>query len=81
MDRGSGRVQILVLYKPSKEFIFKGTEGFRAGEQHNMIALLNNSLCLFYLLFFGGPHSQHMEVPRRGVKLELELLELWLLEL
>ena len=26
------------------------------------------------LLFFLGPHPQHMEVPRRGVKLELQLL-------
>lgn len=42
----SGSVQILGLHKPSKEFDFfsKGTEGFNAGKQHNMIALLNNSL-------------------------------------
>ena len=28
---------------------------------------------LFFFFFF-GPHSQHMEVPELGVKLELQLL-------
>ena len=29
---------------------------------------------LFFFLFFKGPHLQHMEVPRLGVKSELQLL-------
>ena len=28
---------------------------------------------LFFLLFFLGPYLQHMEVPRLGVELELQL--------
>ena len=35
------------------------------------------SICLFFFFFFFvflGSHLQHMEVPRLGVKLELELL-------
>ena len=41
-----------------------------------------DSLCLFFFSFlslfflglFLGPHSQHMEVPRLGVQLQLQLL-------
>ena len=28
----------------------------------------------FFFLFFLGPHLQHMEIPRLGVELELQLL-------
>ena len=31
------------------------------------------SLLLFFSLFFLGPHLQHMEVPRLGLELELQL--------
>ena len=33
-------------------------------------------LCLAFMIFFFflGPHPQHMEVPRLGVKLELQML-------
>ena len=31
-------------------------------------------VCLFVCFFFLGPHLQHMDVPRLGVKLELYLL-------
>lgn len=51
LDRVSGRGQILGLFKPSKEFEFylkaqEATEGFKVGEQHNLMALLDNSLQL-----------------------------------
>ena len=30
-------------------------------------------LCFWFFFFFLGPHQQHMEIPRLGVKLQLEL--------
>ena len=42
--------------------------------------LLEGGNCIFHFFFFFfgflGPHSQHMEVPRRGVESELQLLAL-----
>ena len=36
--------------------------------------LFSLSLSLFFFFFFLGPHPWHMEVPRLGVELELQLL-------
>ena len=35
--------------------------------------LIEEFLSIFFVIFFLGPHPQHMEVPRLGVKLELHL--------
>ena len=35
--------------------------------------LFPSKALFFYFVFFVGPHPQHMEVPRRGVKSELQL--------
>ena len=45
--------------------------------QRNFKLLFSSLVCLFFVLFcfcFSGPHPQHMEVPRLGVKSELQLL-------
>ena len=38
-----------------------------------MEVFLRKTKCIFFLIFL-GLHQQHMEVPRLGVKLELQLL-------
>ena len=41
-----------------------------------MLILLNNFFFFFFFFFFVflGPHPRHMEVPKVGVKSELQLL-------
>ena len=45
--------------------------------QHEKLCMVfwvkNKQVCLFVFLAFYGPHLQHMEVPRLGVKSELQL--------
>ena len=45
------------------------SDGFRGSK--NVLECF--SIILFFFFFFLGPHPLHMEVPRLGVELELQL--------
>ena len=59
-------------------FFYKSCRRFIDWTQHNLISPLLMNVQLFHLFIyfnftFLGPHSQHMEVPKLGVTLELQL--------
>ena len=57
----------------------RGKEGFPFGfpREHSSAHTICGVFFVFFFmfLFFSGPHSQHMEVPRLGVASELQLLD------